>query len=94
MTLQHDMMTEIIKTLSELKRMHQLNLELLEQLSVCCSWLMEHNIPIPNKATICSLLTKAKALISEIQTEISDEFLHGDKSDEDFTEPQTVRFIR
>jgi len=49
--------------------MHQLNLELLEQLSTSCGWLMEHNIPIPNAETICSLLSKAKTLINEIQGE-------------------------
>jgi nitrous oxide reductase len=90
------MMTEIIDTLSELKRMHQLNFELLEQLSVSCNWLMEHKVPIPNAEKICSLLNKAKALANEIQAEtpkilqyrmLSDESKQPHKPDDKVTEP-------
>jgi hypothetical protein len=99
-TLLNDTFSEIINTLSELKRMHQLNLELLEQLSVSCRWLMEHKVPIPNAEKICSLLDKAKALVNEIQAETpkilqyrtpSDEKKHGDQSDGEVTEPKIVK---
>ena len=67
--MQNDGLGEVIETLSELKRLHQLNIELLEQLSVSCSWLMEQRIPIPNAEKIVSLLSKAQSLIREIQSE-------------------------
>jgi len=67
--LPNDSVTEIIDTLTELKRMHQLNMELLEQLGVACGWLLEHNIPIPNASTLASLVRKSLALLTEIQTE-------------------------
>lgn len=95
------MMAEIINTLSELKRMHQLNLELLEQLSVSCNWLMEHKVPIPNAEKICSLLDKAKALVNEIQAEtpkilqyrmLSDESKQPHKPDDKLPEPQDSWF--
>jgi hypothetical protein len=59
----------IIATLQDLERMHQLNLELLEQLNVTCAWLIEHNIPIPNMQTLLSLLGKTRALLAEIQAD-------------------------
>jgi hypothetical protein len=62
-------MTEIIDTLTELRRMYQLNMELLEQLGVACGWLLEHNVPIPNASTFTSLVTKSLALLREIQVE-------------------------
>jgi len=64
-----NIITNIVDTLTELRRMHQLNLELLEQLSISCSSLMENNVQIPNANAVCSLLVKAKALIDEIQAE-------------------------
>jgi hypothetical protein len=75
--------------------MHKLNQELLETLTVTMMWIAKyakkHDIPILNEPTYISLINKANALIEEIaskdKTESSDEFLHGDKSDEDFTEP-------
>jgi hypothetical protein len=92
-------MTEIIDTLTELKRMHQLNLELLEQLSVSCSWLMEHSVPIPNAETICSLLRKATILLSEIQADqptilqyrkLADETKQPPRTDGEVTESLTA----
>ena len=82
-------------TFDELLRMHKLNQELLETLTVTMMWIAKyakkHDIPILNEPTYISLINKANALIEEIaskdKTESSDEFLHGDKSDEDFTEP-------
>ena len=70
--MSNDIMTEIINTLTELKRLHQLNIELLEQLDVACNWLLSHNIQIPNSDTLCSLLTKVEALLNEIYS--ADEF--------------------
>ena len=84
-----DIITETIDTLKELKRMHQLVLELLEQLDVTCGWLLENKIPIPNRDTIYSLLVKTKTLLDEIHSKTSsDEFLQPKKSDKDLTEPQ------
>jgi len=90
-----DTITEIINTLAELKRMQQLNLELLVQLSVSCSWLIEHNVPIPNAGTFSSLLSKAMTLLAELQADtpkiiqyqkLSDEKKHNLKSDGEVTE--------
>ncbi len=64
-----DAMTEAINTFTELKRMHQLNLELLEQLNASCSWIREHNVPIPNAEALASLLNKALTLADEIQAD-------------------------
>ena len=58
---------EIIDTLTELKRLHALNMELLEQLEVTSTWLLSLNTPIPNAKKFYSLLTKSKALLIEIQ---------------------------
>ena len=93
----HDSLTEIITSLGELKRLHQLNLELLEQLSVACGFLTENKVPIPNEGTFVSLLKKATTLLSEIYSEPSstmlvvtkpaDETLQRKRTDEDLTEP-------
>lgn len=92
----NDILPEIINTLTELRRMHQLNFELLEQLSISCGWLIEHRVSIPNANTLASLLSKAMVLLTEIQgkdpkiiqyQELSDEFLQRKKSDGDLTEP-------
>ena len=97
MILPNDTLTEIIDTLTELKRMHQLNLELFEQLNVACGWLLEHKIPVPNASTFYSLLVKAKALLIEIQAEtpkmlhypkLSDGSYHDDESDDKLPEPE------
>jgi hypothetical protein len=60
---------EVIETLQELKRMHQLNYELLEQLSVTCKWMIENNIESSNISSLCSLLTKADSLLAEIKAD-------------------------
>jgi len=97
-----DTITEIINTLSELKRMHQLNLELLEQLGVACSWLMEHNIPIPNASTLSSLLSKTMVVLAEIYSDMPKVLQYSairrkvtdQKSDGEVTEPDTATHIR
>jgi cytoplasmic iron level regulating protein YaaA (DUF328/UPF0246 family) len=48
--------------------MHQLNLELLEQLDVACGWILDNHITIPNSSLLASLLAKAKALLRELQS--------------------------
>ena len=48
--------------------MHQLNLELLEQLDVTCGWMLDSNVIVPNKEKLTSLLRKARTLLEEIQT--------------------------
>jgi len=72
--MSNNVLTEIIETLTELRRLHQLNIELLEQLDVVCKWLLSYDVPIPNPDTIRSLLTKAETLLNEIHS--SDESLH------------------
>jgi hypothetical protein len=81
---------EAIETLQELKRMHQLNYELLEQLSVTCRWMTENKIRSPNIVTLCSLLSKADSLLAEIKADspktlvyqkVSDDWKHREKSD-------------
>lgn len=62
-----DSIQEIIDTLIELKRMHQLNFELLEQLNVTCQWIIANNFPIPDKEHMSSLLNKSFTLLNEIQ---------------------------
>ena len=74
-----------------LKRMYQLNLELLEQLNVTCGWLLKNKINVPNKQSLVSLLIKSRTLLEEIYT--SDEFLQTKRTDEDFTEPKSITFL-
>lgn len=62
-----DTIQEIITTLTELKRMHQLNFELLEQLNVTCQWILDNKISIPNQEHLHALLCKSFALLNEIQ---------------------------
>ena len=63
------LLSETIETLQELKRMHQLNIELLEQLAVACSFLSKNHVEIPNGETFVSLLEKAMTLLDEIQAD-------------------------
>jgi hypothetical protein len=88
-------LSKIIETLQELEQMHSLNLELLEQLNVACSWIVEHSIPIPNLSSLLSLLRKTKALLAEIQADepkllqyqkLADEKKHLFRTDEEGTE--------
>jgi hypothetical protein len=88
-------LTEIIDTLQELKRLHQLNFELLEQLGVACAYFRENNIKLPNEEKILSLLSKAMVLIEEINSKpLSDEISQKKSSDKDFTEPSPKLFKR
>ena len=89
-------LNETIETLAELKRMHQLNMELLEQLAVACDFLKKSGVPLPNASTFVSLLSKAVSLLNEIQADepkmmqyqkLADEKKHLLRTDEDETEP-------
>jgi hypothetical protein len=59
----------LAKTMQELQRMHQLNIELLEQLEVACSFLLQNHVEVPNKRTFKSLLRKAWSLMDEIRAD-------------------------
>ena len=95
-------LTEIIETLQELERLHQLNLELLEQLNMISGWLIERNITIPDPHILYSLLAKANALLNEIQSDepkilqyqkLADEKKQHLRTDEDEPEPRIARNI-
>lgn len=60
---------EAAEILQELKRMHQLNMELLEQLSIACDYLLKSAVAVPNANLFASLLNKAMALLNEIQSD-------------------------
>ena len=89
------MLSEVNSTLQELQRLHQLNIELLEQLDVTFSWLLDNHIKLPNESAFYSLVLKARALMIEIQAgepniqykKLADEFLQRKLTDKDFTEP-------
>ncbi|HEX9262595.1 MAG TPA: hypothetical protein VF893_08730 [Candidatus Bathyarchaeia archaeon] len=59
-------LSRIVTTLQELERMHQLNLEMLEQLDVIFKCIIESDIPIPNSEKIISLLSRNQALLQEL----------------------------
>jgi len=65
------LLEEAYTTLGELVKMHKLNQELLETLSVTAQWLRsyaeKHNISLSNSSTFDSLINKATALLNEIQ---------------------------
>jgi hypothetical protein len=86
-----NILTEIISTLQELKRMHQLNYELLEQLNVACSYFLKNHIKMPNEEKIVSLLSKAMTLLEEIDKKVpSDDWKHVRKSDGEVPEPKSA----
>lgn len=60
---------DILSTLTELKRMHQLNYELLEQLNITCQWIVDNQIAIPNPDHLHSLLVKSLSLMAEIEAD-------------------------
>jgi hypothetical protein len=59
----------IIESLQELQRMHELNLELLEQLGIFADWIVANEISIPNKEKLESLIHKTQALLIELQSD-------------------------
>ena len=90
-------LTTVIETLQELQRMHQLNLELLEQLDIVFKWIVETDMPIPNREKLSSLLHKTETLIKELYLPnatkylqyrmLSDESKQPRKPDDKVTEP-------
>lgn len=59
-------LAKIIETLQELERVHQLNLELLEQLDVVFEWIIKNDMLVPNREKLSSLLIKIHALLEEL----------------------------
>lgn len=88
-----DLLSETAKILSELKRMHQLNYELIEQLNVTCQWIVDNKLKIPNAEKLQSLLIKSVSLMHEVQSDVPT-FVHQSsrrkvtpfRTDEDETE--------
>lgn len=84
-------LVEMKKALDEIIEMHQINLELLEQIDVVCKWILENKIEIPNREIMVSLLNRADTLLNEIYSSedmgIRRNFT-GTKSDKDLTEPE------
>jgi hypothetical protein len=96
-------LTTVIETLQELKRMHQLNLELLEQLDVVCKWIVETDLPITNKEKLADLLRKTKALLTELYAsssttkilqynKLSDVSYHDKEPDDKLPKPEKGMF--
>jgi hypothetical protein len=93
---------EVAEILQELKRMHQLNMELLEQLSIACDYLLKSAVAVPNANLFASLLNKAMALLNEIQSDspnilqyqkVADEKKHSDEADGKVTAPKNITLI-
>jgi hypothetical protein len=61
-----DAIQQAIDTLIEIKRLHQLNFELLEQLNVSCQYIVDNKIEISNERHLRSLLNKSMALVNEL----------------------------
>ena len=59
-------LSTIIQKLEELERLHQLNLEMLEQMGVIYDWIIKNDLPIPNRDKLFSLLGKHNALLKEL----------------------------
>ena len=101
--MSHEILGEIIDTLNELKRMHQLNYELLEQLNIVCGYLRENHIKLPNEEKFVNLLSRAMALLNEIQAitpktfqyqKISRRKVTDSGTDGEVTEPSCAKSIR
>jgi hypothetical protein len=94
-------LTPTIQALQELQRMHQLNLELLEQLSVFAEWVINNHNSIPNRDKLESLLHKTQALMKELYSsnsqnmlqyqKLTDEKKHPFRTDDKGTEPLAER---
>ena len=90
-------LTSVIENLQELQRMHQLNLELLEQLGIFGEWILNNNNDIPNREKFQSLLHKTQALLRELYgssltktlqyQKLADEKKHLFRTDEDVPVP-------
>ena len=71
-----DLLEEATSTLNEILRIHKLNQELLEVLSVTAQWVSDYaeknNIPFPNSSTYYSLINKAETLLEEMTSSYPD----------------------
>ena len=84
--------------MEQLMRLRNLNVELMETLVQSLSYIrryaVRNNLPLPTEDKFIYLLRRVYNLLEEINEEIalpkalmlSDDFLQGDESDEDFTE--------
>jgi hypothetical protein len=97
-----DIIQATIETLTELKRMYQLNYELLEQLNVACQWILDNQIHISNEEQIRSLLSKAVILLNELRADepriiqyqkLPNENLQHRKPNKEFTERASAMLI-
>jgi hypothetical protein len=100
-----DAIQKAIDSLTELKRLHQLNFELLEQLNVSCQYIVDNQIIVPNEEQLRSLLKKSLCLLNELQGEqpktlqysisrrkVTDSYgING--TDKEVTEPEFCLFI-
>lgn len=87
---------ELRELIDEANHMHELNLELIQELELACKWILENKIRPPNRKNLVSILNKIDVLLHEIystpkmqyikEIEPTDEFLHRKRTDEDFTE--------
>ena len=88
-----DLLQEAIDTLTELKRMNQLNFELIEQLNITCQWIVDNDIKIPNNDALRSLVGKSLALIAEIQADEPKILQYKTLSDDSYHEPNNRRKV-
>ena len=84
-----DAIQEVVDTLNELKRLHQLNFELLEQLNITCQWMIDAHVCIPNEEKIRSLLGKSLTLLSEINADTPKLLQYQKLTDEKKQHPET-----
>ena len=96
-------LAKIIETLQELERVHQLNLELLEQLDVVFEWIIKNDMPVPNREKLSSLLVKTHALLKQLYSsspqimlyrKIADEKKQPFRTDEDVPVPAKETYKR
>lgn len=96
-TLSLTNLQEVIDSYQELQRMHQLNIELLEQLALACNHLVVNHVKVPNVNTFNSLVSKAMTLLNEVTADetkllvyrkTTDGFLQRKRTDDNLTEPK------
>lgn len=84
-----DAIQQAIGTLTELKRLHQLNFELIEQLNISCQYIVDNNIKVPNESHLRSLVSKSLALIAELQGKTPKTLIYKKIGTDEFShEPQ------
>ena len=98
-----DALTELREVITEAQMMHQLNLELIEELDITCKWLLETRIEFPNREKFVSMLNKIDALLNEIysthkmqyyyKVESADEKKQHSRTDGDVPVPLKAVFL-